>query len=146
MFSLVLSYERSEELTQIGCSYCYILGKIRDAFETALRLDPANSEALGDLFDFYMDAPGMIGGGIEKAGSLLPQFARYDPVGGVLAQAHIAEKKKQYDNLLKNIQKSLGEPIQGLRALQSSAPGNSQSKTTPVSATAPAGSLEADSR
>src|SRR4029079_8892769 len=48
------------------------------------------------------------------------------------------EKKRQYDNLLKNIQKSLGEPTEGLRALQSPATGKAPSKTTPVSATAPA--------
>ena len=45
-----------------------------------LQLDPGNKEALGDLFDFYMEAPGLIGGGMDKAAGLLPQFARYDPV------------------------------------------------------------------
>jgi tetratricopeptide (TPR) repeat protein len=70
--------------------------KTREAFEKALELNPGNTEALGDLFDFYIDAPGMVGGGMEKARSLLPQFARYDPVGGYLAEARIDEKKKQF--------------------------------------------------
>jgi tetratricopeptide (TPR) repeat protein len=69
--------------------------KTREAFERAVYLDAGNSEALGDLFDFYMDAPEMIGGGIGKAESLLPQFSRYDPVGGYIAQARIEEKRKQ---------------------------------------------------
>jgi tetratricopeptide (TPR) repeat protein len=82
--------ETSFALTAIGYAT-----KTRQAFEKALQMDPGNTEALGDLFDFYMDAPGMIGGGIEKAAGLLPHFSKYDPVGGYLAQAHIDEKKKQ---------------------------------------------------
>jgi hypothetical protein len=49
------------------------------------------------------------------------------------------DRKRQFDTLLKTIQKSLGEPTDGLRALQS-APGRTpaaKAKTTTVSATAP---------
>src|ERR1700722_2332436 len=60
--------------------------KTRQAFEKALQLDPGNAEALGDLFDFYVEAPGIIGGGMDKAAGLFPQFAKYDPVGLLLAQ------------------------------------------------------------
>jgi tetratricopeptide (TPR) repeat protein len=70
--------------------------KSRQAFEKALQLNPGNADALGDLFDFYMDAPGLIGGGMDKAAGLLPQIDKYDPVGGRLAQARIDEKKKQF--------------------------------------------------
>ena len=35
---------------------------------------PANTEALGDLFDFYVEAPPVVGGGMEKARSLLPRM------------------------------------------------------------------------
>src|SRR5207249_1376038 len=48
------------------------------------------------------------------------------------------EKKKQYDNLLKNIQKSLGEPTDGLKALQAAPAGVPAAKTTTVSTMAPA--------
>lgn len=48
------------------------------------------------------------------------------------------EKKRQYDNLLKNIQKSLGEPTDGLKALQVTPAGAPAAKTTTVSTTAPA--------
>lgn len=44
------------------------------------------------------------------------------------------EKRKQFDNLLKNIQKALGERTDGLKALQS--PANAKPKTTTVSTTA----------
>ena len=70
--------------------------KTREAFEHAVQLDPVNAEALGDLFDFYMEAPGMIGGGMEKAENLLPRYARYDPLGYYVAKARIDEKRQQY--------------------------------------------------
>lgn len=31
LYSLILSYESADDLTQIGCSYCHILGTIREA-------------------------------------------------------------------------------------------------------------------
>jgi tetratricopeptide (TPR) repeat protein len=70
--------------------------KSRQALEKAVLLNPGNTDALGDLCDFYIDAPGLVGGGLEKAAGLLPQFEKYDPVGAVLAQARIDEKKKQF--------------------------------------------------
>jgi tetratricopeptide (TPR) repeat protein len=70
--------------------------KSRQAFETALQLNPGHSAALGDLFDFYMEAPGLTGGSLEKVVSLLPQVDKYDPVGSCLAQARIDERKKQF--------------------------------------------------
>jgi tetratricopeptide (TPR) repeat protein len=70
--------------------------KAREAFEKAVRLDPANVLALSDLFDYYTQAPGIMGGGIEKARELIPSIARHDPVGSHLAQARIDEDKKQF--------------------------------------------------
>jgi tetratricopeptide (TPR) repeat protein len=71
-------------------------GKSRDAFERAVRLDPKNQEALGDLFDFYIAAPSIVGGGMDKAEALLPKYAQYDPLGFHIATGRIAEKKQQY--------------------------------------------------
>jgi tetratricopeptide (TPR) repeat protein len=70
--------------------------KAREAFERAVRLDPANTIALNDLFDFYIQAPGIMGGGIEKARDLIPRLAPLDPLGSHLAQAKLDEEKKQF--------------------------------------------------
>ncbi len=70
--------------------------KAREAFERAVRLDPANTVALNDLFDFYIQAPGIMGGGIEKARDLIPRLAPLDPLGAHLAQAKLDEEKKQF--------------------------------------------------
>jgi cytochrome c-type biogenesis protein CcmH/NrfG len=70
--------------------------KAREAFEKAVRLDPANAMAMNDLFDYYIQAPGFLGGGIEKARELIPSLAKLDPLGAHLAQAKLDEEKKQF--------------------------------------------------
>src|SRR5580698_5409499 len=53
----------------------YSLGKrVRAEFETAVRLDPRNPAALSDLGVFYKDAPGMMGGGLDKAEGVADQL------------------------------------------------------------------------
>jgi Flp pilus assembly protein TadD len=71
-------------------------GKSRQAFEKAVKLDPHNREALNDLFEFYVEAPGFIGGGLDRARSLLPAIAKDDPAEIYFARARIAEKKDQF--------------------------------------------------
>ena len=41
--------------------------KARQYFEKAARLNPRNLEALSDLFEYYLEAPGFLGGGMDKA-------------------------------------------------------------------------------
>jgi tetratricopeptide (TPR) repeat protein len=69
--------------------------KAREAFERAVRLDPANAAAMNDLFDYYIQAPGIMGGGVEKARELIPSLARLNPLDAHLAQAKLDEEKKQ---------------------------------------------------
>jgi tetratricopeptide (TPR) repeat protein len=71
--------------------------KSRQMFERAVAADPSNREAIGDLFDYYLQAPGFLGGGENKAVSLAAQVERRDPAEGHYYQALLAEKHKQYD-------------------------------------------------
>ena len=71
--------------------------KTREAFEKAVQLDSKNGEALGDLFEFYLQAPSMVGGGLDKARNLLPLVAKVSPVELHFARARMAEEKKQFD-------------------------------------------------
>ena len=68
----------------------------RDAFEKAVRLNPADNEAVNDLFEFYLEAPGIIGGGIDKARKLLPMIEKHDPAELHFAEARICEEQKDY--------------------------------------------------
>ena len=69
--------------------------KTREHFETAVKLDPKNGEAVNDLYEFYIQAPAVVGGGMEKARNLLPLIAEIDPVEVHFARARMAEQKKQ---------------------------------------------------
>lgn len=53
--------------------------KVHSAFERAVQLDPANIQAMSDLGEFYVGAPAIVGGGLDKArtlaGLMQPRFA-----------------------------------------------------------------------
>ena len=68
--------------------------KTRESFEKAAVLDEANQEALGDLFEYYLEAPGVVGGGIEKAEKIAERIRRLNPVEGHYVLARIAEKRR----------------------------------------------------
>ena len=71
--------------------------KARQYFERAVQLDPANREAAGDLFDYYLEAPGFLGGGEQKAEALAAKMAGRDAAEAHYYRALIAERHKQYD-------------------------------------------------
>jgi Flp pilus assembly protein TadD len=70
--------------------------KARQHFEKAVQLDPHNLDALSDLFEYYLQAPGFMGGGLDKADGVAVQMAALDPVEGNWAQARLAEKRKEF--------------------------------------------------
>jgi len=70
--------------------------KVRGEFETAVRLNPRNLEARADLADFYIEAPGIVGGGRDKAEAQAQELGALDPAQGSLVKARLAEKS---DNL-----------------------------------------------
>lgn len=70
--------------------------KVRGEFETAVQLDPGNVEARTDLAEFYLEAPGIVGGGKDKAIAQAQSIARQDPAKANWVLGRIAEKKKDY--------------------------------------------------
>ena len=70
--------------------------RVRSSFERAVELDPANLDAASDLGEFYVHAPSIIGGGVDKAralaGNVLPRSAAL--AHRLLAQA--AEKDSDF--------------------------------------------------
>jgi tetratricopeptide (TPR) repeat protein len=69
--------------------------KAREAFEEAVKLDPKNSDALSDLFDYYLSAPGFLGGGFEKAAVIAQRLVAVDPPEGYFVEAKLEEKRQQ---------------------------------------------------
>jgi tetratricopeptide (TPR) repeat protein len=70
--------------------------KARQYMERSVELDPRNLEALSDLFDYYLEAPGFLGGGAEKAQRAADAIAWLSPADGYLAKAKLAEKRREY--------------------------------------------------
>lgn len=68
--------------------------KARDYFEMAVKLDPHNLEAVSDLFDYYVSAPGFLGGGTDKAEKLIQPVRDLNPGEYSYFQARLAEKRK----------------------------------------------------
>lgn len=69
----------------------------RKHFERAVELDPRNAEALSDLFDYYLNAPGFLGGGEAKAAALIPKVRAIDPAQAFYLESKLAEKRKDWD-------------------------------------------------
>jgi tetratricopeptide (TPR) repeat protein len=67
----------------------------RECFEKAVALDPRSGDALGDLFDFYLQAPGIVGGGLDKAEAIARRVEAFDPAEGRFDMARLALKRKQ---------------------------------------------------
>jgi Flp pilus assembly protein TadD len=72
-----------------------LASKARQNFEKAVQLDGKNIEAINDLFSYYLEAPGFLGGGLDKAADLAKRIEAIDPVEYHYALAQIAEKRKE---------------------------------------------------
>ena len=80
--------------------------KARQMFEKAYTLDPTNQEAVNDLFDFYLQAPGFLGGGLNKAEALAKHIASLDAAEGLYAQAQLDDKRKEYDQAEQHLRRA----------------------------------------
>ena len=70
--------------------------KARENFEKAVQLNPRNLEAISDLFEYYLDAPGFLGGGLDRAAALIKRVGELNPAEYHWAQARLAERRKEY--------------------------------------------------
>lgn len=74
-----------------------IAKKVVSAFERSTQVDTKNISALSDLGEYYVGAPSIVGGGLDKADHLV---ARMQPVSATKAHrllAMIAEKRDDYE-------------------------------------------------
>jgi len=73
-----------------------LAGKVKSAFEAAVQLDPANGSAANDLSEYYVGAPAIVGGGLDKATALADRVAARLPQPSHRIRALVAEKKKDF--------------------------------------------------
>jgi tetratricopeptide (TPR) repeat protein len=68
--------------------------RARAEFEQAVQLDPRNADALADLGEFYSEAPGVVGGGTDKAAGVAAQLDHLDAARAHELRASIASQNK----------------------------------------------------
>jgi len=70
--------------------------RCRGAFERAVELDSKNLDAAGNLFDYYLEAPGLLGGGMNKAAGLAVKIRPLSEAQYQYSQAEMARKRKDW--------------------------------------------------
>src|SRR5580658_2304766 len=81
--------------------------KARQHFEKSVALDPQNREAKNDLFTFYLNAPGFLGGGSEKAEAAAKSIAAERPAEYEFEESQIADQKKDYSGAETHLRRAL---------------------------------------
>lgn len=71
--------------------------KVRVEFEHAVEFDPNNWEARTDLAEFYLEAPGIVGGSEDKARAQADLLLPLNPAMAHWVRARIAQKHKDMD-------------------------------------------------
>ncbi len=96
-YHLWLGRALGEKASRVSFMSAYSLGKrVRTEFEAAVRLNPRSAEALMDLGEFYKQAPGVLGGGMDKAAGVAAQLDKVDLARGHQLRARIARQGKDY--------------------------------------------------
>ncbi len=96
-YHLWLARALGEKASHASFLSAYSLGKqVHTEFEAAARLDPHDPEILADLGDFYQQAPGIVGGGADKAERVAQQLDAIDPARAHQLRARLAETQKDF--------------------------------------------------
>jgi tetratricopeptide (TPR) repeat protein len=74
----------------------FLARRFRKEIECALVLDPRDVQANRDLLEFYLLAPGIVGGSRREAQSVAQRIAGLDPAEGLLAKARIAVARSDF--------------------------------------------------
>ena len=97
-----------ERASRASFMNAYSLAKrVRAEFEEATRLNPRNGEALSDLGEYYYSAPGVVGGGTDKAEVVAAQLDKLDPVRAHELRGHIAEQRKDYGTAERELKQAI---------------------------------------
>lgn len=73
--------------------------KIGPQYDKAVELDSSSVEAAVARVDFYLEAPGIVGGGVDKARAEAERLRALSPYRATFARAKIAEKDKDWDGV-----------------------------------------------
>ena len=75
----------------------FLAKKVLREFERAVQLDPEYVDARAGLVDFYRLAPGIMGGGMDKAHAQVAEIRKRAPLRGAYLAATLAQQEKKLD-------------------------------------------------
>jgi tetratricopeptide (TPR) repeat protein len=119
--SIALEPSSAEDHLGLGRAYGYqairasvlkqpaLAKRVRKEFEQASSLDPDNLEARFGLIEFYLQAPGILGGSEKKAKEQAEQVRKRDALEGHRAFGRIAEHGKDFDRALHEYERAAAE-------------------------------------
>ena len=87
-----LSAQKAGMLSKMG-----LAKKCRLSYEKAVELDPKNIDARFSLLGYYQNAPGIAGGGMDKALAQAQEIKKLDAARGRFALAGVYAADKKYD-------------------------------------------------
>jgi tetratricopeptide (TPR) repeat protein len=70
--------------------------KAKQAFERAVQLNPKNTQALSDVFDYYLQAPAVLGGSYDKAGTVAEKMWAVDSSQALFEQWRLSQKCRDF--------------------------------------------------
>ena len=91
---------RNRALTSNPLVGAMLAPKIRKAWEAAASLDVKNIDVRVSLIGYYTQAPGIMGGSIDKAKSMADQLVTLNPAIGYREMGEIAMVEKDYEKAL----------------------------------------------
>lgn len=74
-----------------------LAGRIKSLHVTAVELDPRHFESRRDLNQFYLFAPGIVGGSVRKALQGCKDYAAFDPARGKVLRAEVHTYEEEFD-------------------------------------------------
>lgn len=93
------AYGHQAEQTKAGEQF-FLARQVRKNLEKAVTLNPDLIEARLDLLTYYLQAPSLLGGGIEKAQVQAGEIAKRNPQQGALAWQQCQRAEKEGVSLL----------------------------------------------
>ena len=97
LYHLWLGHAYSRQLRTAGFLRQPFIGRRSgEAYHMAVKLDPTSIDAAEGRLDFLLGAPGIVGGGVDKARAEAARIATLDAYRGGMAEARIAEHEKAW--------------------------------------------------
>jgi tetratricopeptide (TPR) repeat protein len=90
-------------------------GKCHGTWERAVAIDPRNIDVRLNLIQYYLQAPGIAGGGVSKAKDQANAIAALDPVRGEIAWGGIGRSEKQLGEAERHYRRAAEVDRDGIR-------------------------------